>query len=232
MFSFIHRLFSEKEATSGGRHDNEEVRSPEWWNKWWANHAGESLPIYSLAFQLREHFDSTPVSRVLFAGNGVSVEPHDFVAMGAEVTVLDISDVAISRSRKNCVSPKAREHRYDTYIDGKLVERCVWTPPHRAGGAIRFVQGDIADASVESGPFDLIVCRKVLQYYSHEALDRMCDGLVSRMASQSLLVVEFMNAAASSTATCEFLGRRGVTRYDWKAAGGAGREALLINGSG
>ncbi len=232
MLSFIRSLFSGREATSGGRHHAEEVRNPEWWNKWWASHAGDSLPIYSLAFQMREYFESTPVSRALFAGNGVSIEPLDFVAMGAEVTALDISDVALLRLQANCAAPTVREHRYDTYREGKLAKQCVWTPPYRAGGTIRFVRGDIADASVETGPFDLIVCRKVLQYYSGEALGRMCDSLVSRMALRSLLIVEFMNATASGTATCECLGRRGVTKYGWEADGGTGRKVLVINGSG
>jgi hypothetical protein len=82
---------------------------------------------------------------VLCAGNGVSQEPKALAAAGFDVTALDISAVA------------GRAAEADDPHDRGWLDYVCNPAMHRPDGRVSFVVGDLRDAAVCPGPFDVVI---------------------------------------------------------------------------
>jgi hypothetical protein len=100
-----------------------------------------------LTFVMREYGLRT----VLCVGNGVSQEPKALAAAGFDVTALDLSAVVV------------RSAAEDEADDARTIDYICSAGTHRPGARVSFVVGDLRDASVCPGPFDVVIERRTVQ---------------------------------------------------------------------
>ncbi len=144
----------------------------------------ERLPY--LASILKERGFST----ILFAGNGISLEPFLFADLGFAVTVLDLSAEA-NRFLGNL--SRYIESNYATFKtclqEMKLSQQSI----QRLSSSIQLVTGDIYQSDCCSGPFDVIISRRSLQCYWDRDFDngnKVLEGiqaLLERLSPNGLL---------------------------------------------
>jgi len=111
--------------------------------------------------------------RVLCVGSGISREPRALAHAGFDVTVLDISPLAV---------------RFVTETKGSrwVVDRILEGRTRRRGGKIRFVVGDLRDPSLCRGPYDVVLERRTLQLYSDEDRPAAMRALADRLGSTGI----------------------------------------------
>jgi len=102
-----------------------------------------------LVHVMREHGLRT----ILCAGNGISQEPRALAGAGFDVTALDISPVSVRFAETASVDPRPL---------GRLCSPRL----HRPGGRVSFIVGDLLDAAVCPGPFDVVVERCTDQVFA------------------------------------------------------------------
>jgi hypothetical protein len=157
---------------------------PEWWDEWWQQQPYKRFcPMF---FFRVEGLAEAGIATVLFAGNGCSQEPRLFEHAGSRVDALDISPLATRMAEE-----------YPVNTDAEQIARLRATPG-RPGGQLTLVVGAIEDPTVCPGPYDLIISRLCLQYYSGDELVTMCKALKSRMHSRGLVVVQTHNAGKAA----------------------------------
>jgi hypothetical protein len=113
-------------------------------------------------------------SRVLCAGNGFSMEPRAFAAAGFEVTAVDLS-------------PRALQIAQEYPPNNTLLHRFLDLADLRPGGIASFVVGDLFDANVAPGPFDLIIERRTAQTYGDPSRSRFLSVLADRLTGDGVL---------------------------------------------
>lgn len=151
------------------------------WDQFWVLNADE--PDYgsgSTGFLL-PCLLSRNVLTVLCVGNGVSLEAHALVHAGFLVEVLDISAEANRMLRE--VSPSSQ--RLERILGGQYA---------RQGGRMVIHTGDFRTPSLCPGPFDVVIARRILQYFPAENLGLVLQALQARLTPAGLLVLESQNA--------------------------------------
>jgi len=133
---------------------------------------------------------------VLCVGNGASREAPVLVHAGFVVDVLDIS-VEANRML-------ADAERFPWEIDRRLCGQFA-----RPGGRMSIHAGDFRRASSCPGPFDVVIVRRVLQYYPAEAMPLALEALRARLAPRGFLVLESQNARATRKLYTGLLRRQG-----------------------
>jgi SAM-dependent methyltransferase len=111
---------------------------------------------------------------ILCVGSGISQEPKALALAGFDVTALDISPLAIK---------VAQEWDVPKEILLKLTEG------RQAGRRrrVRFVTGNLLDASVCPGPFDVVLERKTLQLFPDEDRPAAMRALAARLATPGIV---------------------------------------------
>src|SRR3954468_23731706 len=112
---------------------------------------------------------------VLCAGCGVSQEPRALARAGFDVTALDISAVAVEVAAN------------DVLDSGGFFYFC-GGHPQKAGGRLNFVLGDIFETSVCSGPFDVVIERRVIQVMPEEERPAALGALAQRLSGVGILL--------------------------------------------
>jgi hypothetical protein len=171
---------------------------------------------------------------VLCVGNGLSGEAAALADAGFAVTALDRSAFAIAHA-----PPVAPESPPFAAYFGQAFSR--------TGGSLRFVHGDLFDAQVCPGPFDVIIERRTLQLWSRFApvadgddCDRGLAAVTARLADAGLVVShQHMGAWRPDQSRQHFaqqwLQDRGfLIASDWAPSepGRPGRRAWLLVTSG
>ena len=119
---------------------------------------------------------------VLCVGNGLSGEAAALADAGFAVTALDRSSLAIAHAPPAAPDPPP----FAAYFGEAF---------SHTGGSLRFVHGDLFEAQVCPGPFDVIIERRTLQLWSRLApivdgddCDRGLSAVTARMADPGLVV--------------------------------------------
>ena len=110
---------------------------------------------------------------ILCAGNGVSQEPKALAAAGFDVTALDISTVAVS-SAKQC-----NDDRCLDFCSPKI---------RRPGGHVEFAVGDLLDATVCPGPFDVVIERRTIQWFGEHERAAALSALSGRLGQSGIFL--------------------------------------------
>ena len=110
---------------------------------------------------------------ILCVGNGISQEPKALALAGFDVTVLDISPLAIKVAQQWDVPKEILL----TLIEGRQAGR---------RRRVRFVTGDLLDASLCPGPFDVVLERKTLQLFPDEDRPAAMRALAARLATPGI----------------------------------------------
>jgi len=150
------------------------------WDKYWRDQISHGLT--PLLFDLCNHggdlaavMAKLGMRSVLCAGNGISQEPKAFAEAGFDATALDPCAVAMSFAQAWNFGPKDYEFNMDDQ-------------PRRKGGKVQFVMGDILDPGTCSGPFDVVIERRMLQLLEPERRPAALAALASRMKENSILL--------------------------------------------
>jgi hypothetical protein len=118
---------------------------------------------------------------VLFAGNGISLEPRAFAAAGFRVTALDVSVRATDYAARFALEP-AHLQRF-AYFSAQRP-----TSDLCQNAVVSYVVGSIFDEAISQDPFDVIISRRTLQLFPNE---RMLEGmrlLFRRLAKKGVLI--------------------------------------------
>lgn|SRR5262245_14783745 len=156
------------------------------WDKWWQTSISEGdaafFPVHPaplgngdglLVGVMAEYGLRT----VLCAGNGVSQEPRALANAGCTVTALDISAVA---TRCAETPPEELKRKYASAF---------WDQPVlRPGGSVEFVVGDLLDAAVCPGPFDVVIERRTVQVLEEQERAKALSALGKRLSKVGILL--------------------------------------------
>lgn len=186
-------------------------RSRSGWDEHWNDYLTYGAGILSLLDRLAADESLPPLlaargaRTVLCAGNGLSIEATSLALLGFDVTALDLSDVPreqLERARRSADHPLHRVpglvFREDGSasvagagpIDGGFCPTMHRSAahPNRAGGVLRFVTGDLCDAAVCPGPFDVVVERRTAQLFPEPLRSLVLERLTSRLATPGVFV--------------------------------------------
>ena len=167
------------------------------------------------------------------AGCATGPEPYsvslllgmDFEAKlaGWDVSILatDINHDFLERAKKGSFgewylrdSPKDLRDRAFTYSNK------TWTLRPQFRKRVRFAYHNLADGTEVAGqPFDLILCRNVLIYFSRETSLRLIDQFDRSLSDGGWLLVGYAEPSASLFEAFDTLSYPGVTAYRKKGAG-------------
>jgi hypothetical protein len=137
---------------------------------------------------------------VLCVGNGLALEAHALVYAGFTVDVLDISSTANRMLQET--SPTSEE-----------LERILGGRHAKSGGCLTVHTGDFRAADLCPGPYDVVIARRMLQYFPTEDIPSALEALHARLAPNGLLVLESQNARNTRKAYFEWLKQCGFAVY-------------------
>ena len=167
-------------------------RNAAWWDEWWENRLTRRVMVTpgmpgpcsgfwpGLSTVMNNDnmlvclMNEYGLRTVLCAGNGALQEPRYLARAGFDVTALDISPV---------VTRFAEAYRDDKEPYGMCHPRL-----HRPGGRARFVAGDLLDASICRGPFDVVIERKTVQTVAERDRPAVLSALSERLARVGIFV--------------------------------------------
>jgi SAM-dependent methyltransferase len=110
---------------------------------------------------------------VLCVGSGISHEPRALARAGFAVTALDLSPFALEVAKRATPS--------DEILAGLIGGR---SPA--PNGQVEFVVGDLCNAALCPGPYDVVIERKTLQLYPDEQLPAAAKAVADRLASRGV----------------------------------------------
>ena len=138
-------------------------------------HSGRSADVVNRDDALVRVMREAGLSTVLCAGNGVSQEPRALAAGGLDVTALDLSPLASAAAQRFA-------------LDARSVDRFVAPQNLAPGGRVRFVVGDLMDASICPGPFDVVIERRTIQRFPEDERAAALGVLARRLGDRGILV--------------------------------------------
>jgi hypothetical protein len=177
-----------------------EAKDGRFWDEWWRDRLGEAhsgadmfprfhqVPLGkpgNLSYLPRDNDDLLAavmveygLRTVLCAGNGTSQEPRALAAAGFEVTARDISQVAVSLAQ--------------ACLDDRGLDFC---SPHirRQGGRVEHVVGDLLDPTVCPGPFDVIIERRTVQWFSETERAAALSALSGRLREVGIFLTQCLD---------------------------------------
>jgi hypothetical protein len=197
MLSFLRKLFGQETARTKPVDDPaawddidswlfppSDMHDPAAWDNYWYNQVSHGLgaPLFDMFVSdetLVEVMARHGFRTILCAGNGISQEPRTFAAAGFEVTALDSSPLALRIAK----TWQSGESSGRTEVVSKTSE-----------GRVHFVVGDLLDADVCPGPFDVVIERRTLQVFSEVERPSAVDALLARLQPEGILVSQCHDA--------------------------------------
>lgn len=148
------------------------------WDRFWVNQIedGEGpldLDMFCNDSALVRVMNDEGIRSILCAGNGISQEPKALAAAGMEVVALDISPQAVEIAKSYPLPVEA----ISFYFEPEL---------QKPGGKVEFVTGNILDATVCPGPFDVIIERLTTQNYHTQGIGAVLNGLAQRLSENGI----------------------------------------------
>lgn len=197
---------------------------PAAWDQYWRDEfARGTAGLADMFFddgRLIDAMRASKLNTVLCVGNGISQEPRALARAGFDVTALDLSPLAV----KVASEYKPSKHHLDHLLQGRSARR---------KGRMRFVTGNLRDAAICPGPYDVVIERRTLQLYSDEEFPAAMRAVTDRLASPGIL---FSHSHRGGS------GRHRFPIADWLRSEGwplirldtplAGRTAWLYSTSG
>jgi hypothetical protein len=147
------------------------------WDEFWTDQLQSGMAGFVDMFcrdgRLIDGMRANRLKTILCVGSGISQEPKALALAGFDVTVLDISPLAIKVAQE-CDVP-------DTFLLNFIEGR-------QAGRRrpVRFVTGDLLDAGLCPGPFDVVLERRTLQLYPDEDRPAAMRALAARLATPGI----------------------------------------------
>jgi hypothetical protein len=164
-----------------------DVHSADAWDRYWNDQVTHGLapPLFDFFnFGTEKEVVRTMLHggmrTVLCAGSGISQEPRALAEAGFEVTVLDLSPVALRL---------AQAWQFDESAVGQFFPAEL----RRPGGRVQFVAGDLLDPALCRGPFDVVIERRTLQFFPPDELPRALEALAARLSTEGILVSHYHN---------------------------------------
>ena len=220
--------------------DRPRIWKAEEWDNWWKEHENigfyrsDYFPFYRLNYYCSEVFEEKEYKTALFVGNGISQEPQEFCYAGYKVIATDISPYATNIAMNIKPSREDLTMRFQSYdVNTKKYENESWLVKHKPGGEISFVIADINDPEKCLGQYDVVVCRRVLQYFENTYLQEMCKALVKRLSENGCLIIEIINNEQALYNIKEVLKQEKLKVYSEEGKDFfQGRGAWIIFGTG
>ncbi len=120
---------------------------------------------------------ATHATTVVSVACGISLEVQAFAAAGFHAVGFDRSVIAAEYAQECPFTVEQRQ----AFLDDRDV---------RPGGSARFEVGDLREPTVCTGPYDVVVCRKTMQYFAQAGqIDEAMSALVARLRSTGVLVL-------------------------------------------
>jgi hypothetical protein len=186
------------EVMSNIRNAKNEDELREGWNQFWLlQNENDSFDCGSMhTCYLVPYLFDRKVKTILCVGNGASWEAPALADSGFIVEVLDVSSEVKKRLERLALSPLRKR---------KILGGDYSVP----GGSMTFQMGDFLDPSKCVGPYDVIIARRLLQFYPKEEWGTCIDALHTRLAAGGLLVLESQNARKTRRDYLDLLKARG-----------------------
>lgn len=145
------------------------------------------------------------MQRVLFAGNGISLEPHALAHCGFDVTAVDVSPAACDFVRKFQLTPPQLGHflpafrermepggfriwEHDPHASLDRVRE-----EHRPGGCLELVAEDLLRWSPPS-PFDVLYAERAVQGFSEEVRRELARRFFAWLSPGGIAVLTTVHA--------------------------------------
>lgn len=167
-----------------------DLNDPAGWDQWWEKPLtewGDDFPL-ALTHLIEPAKTMVPrirqdqLSTVLDVGCGIHLQVKALAALGLQVTGLDLSPKALAY---------ATEFAHLAQFAGHFFE----PEDMRPGGSWNYVQGDLLDASVCPGPYDIVFCLNVLGYqFWDDNIDAAVEAITQRLSPNGILVITLHNA--------------------------------------
>jgi hypothetical protein len=170
-----------------------------WWEEWWKDRLSRGtadlfpyLPAPLIRYQghtcdvanndrlLVAIMRRFGLKTVLCAGSGISQEPRALAEAGFEVTALDLSPTALGVAKASNLDARGVSH----FCDPNAL---------RAGGHVDFVAGDLLDATVCPGPFDVVIERRTVQCLSEQERSVGLAALTGRLSEVGIFVSQCLD---------------------------------------
>lgn len=153
------------------------VTDPAAWDQYWKNqldHGSDGLVhIFCNDGALVDAMVATGLRTILCVGSGLSFEPRALAAAGFDVTVMDLSPLALQVVER--AEPPAE------FLSPLLGGR-----PFMPGGSVGFVTGDLRDSTLCAGPFDVVIERRTLQLFSKAERPQAMQAVANRLARRGI----------------------------------------------
>lgn len=153
------------------------VVDPMAWDKYWHDQITHGVAGFVDIFcddgELVDAMRTSQFHTVLCVGNGLSLEPWALAAAGFDVTALDLSPFA-TEAVKGATPPEDHLRRL---LGGRSL---------LPSGRLEFLAGDLSDARVCPGPFDVVIERRTLQLYPQQDRPAALQAVANRLAPQGI----------------------------------------------
>lgn len=158
----------------------QDVHNPAAWDRYWNEQVAHDLgppmcDLFSQDDELIQVMQQCGLRSVLCVGSGIAQEPRAIAAAGFNVSVLDLSPVALQLAQSWELQPSDLACFFDESL-------------RRPGGQVEYVVGDLTDPSLCPGPFDVIIERRTLQLFSPQERPRALDALETRLQPEGILL--------------------------------------------
>lgn len=167
------------------------------WDEFWAVNPDAGVLGVAVTSFLVPILRQRQAMRILCVGNGMALEAHALAAAGFDVDSLD-------------VSPEANRFLKELRVPREELERILREPSSENPGLPEIHTGDVRDADACPGPYDVVIARRILQYFEGDDLDVVMDALSARISGTGLLVFEDHNAKKVLRTAATWLSNRGI----------------------
>ena len=201
------------------------------WDTYWENHlkVGFGPPLFDMLIHDQDLVGvmrTANLSTVLCVGNGMSMEPRALAAAGFAVTALD-------------VAPRVTSFASRVPLDDEYIARLIGEAGQRPGGHASFVTGDVFDAAVCPGPYDVVIERRTAQNYAaDDRIGAFLAGTARRLANRGVFVSHAHDARWQPGRQPQHLPGEWFASTDWTIWPGSvtgvveGRVAWLLTSTG
>jgi hypothetical protein len=142
------------------------IHDPSAWDRFWTDQASHGFCVQKINDAISNVNETAALMRannlnsILCAGSGVSGEPGALAAAGFDVTVVELSGIAIALCKRHF----ARQT------------------------GVKYVEGSLLDPGVAPGPFDMIIERRTLQLFSDADRPTGLGALARRLGTPGVFL--------------------------------------------